>query len=197
MRRQCVSVQHYSELDAQELRTVRDFRSEVFYEDGKRPGFVDQMGVFRDVQEIDEVSFHLRVPDEFGSLQAYLRLTPPEYLARFQSGPHLRRWESLVTASFRSPLARPWEFGRVAVRRCVQRSGFGRKAMVAAAGAALRMGGDSLVAMSGMRDGQHLFYERLGFAVLPESAEYIAAYNDETCLVAAPVIHLLAEAQMD
>lgn len=158
---------------------VRAFRSEVFFEGGRRPSFQAADGRPADAEDADYHACHLVCRDEAGALSACLRLGRVDLLPSSAVEEHLgaERAAKLI-GELGIDRVQVAEVGRLAVAPGHRRQGGAAMLLMTSHVLARRLNCPVIWATVGEGDGQHRFLIRFGTTLLSESSAFVPRYND-------------------
>ncbi|WP_182880571.1 GNAT family N-acetyltransferase [Microbispora sp. H10949] len=171
---------------AEWLQDIRRFRAEVFYDQGRRPGFRAAQGEYADSQDLDLGAFHLTAHlDTTDEIVACVRLAPPGLAAGFQARRHLggQAYAELL-AELGAANAPVFEAGRLVVASGMQGRGLGGRMVAAMVATARALGASLVVCTSGTGHRQDVLFGRLGFHPCPGTDRYSTHYQDTVRVLA-------------
>ncbi|MEV0247188.1 ThiF family adenylyltransferase [Nocardia sp. NPDC050712] len=164
---------------------LRELRARILYDGGRRPDFRAADGSHIDDQDLDYGAWHFvarRTPD--GPALGYVRLSPPEINAQFQTRAYLgdEGFERLLTAAGVEAGA-AYEPSRLVVEHRARKLGLGAHLSAVAIGAARHLGAELMMVTSGTADGQDQFLGRLGFHAVPGTRRYVERYTEDVVVL--------------
>jgi predicted N-acetyltransferase YhbS len=166
------------------IAEIRAFRAEVYHAGGRRPSFRAPDGRFADAEDADLRAYHVTCRDDDGALVGCLRAAPAESLSSSAVEAHLGPARTaLLMGELGTDRTGLLEGGRLAVTAARRLQGVAAALMLVTLALARHTGRPVIWGTAGEGEGQHRFFARFGYRVLPGSSAYAPRYGESICVV--------------